>query len=113
MLLRRSLENRPGSEKSHTRNDALEHTAQIRYGHPSLMWDHHEESRAESHEHVGPEPGGFAGLLSLEAHKTTEQPGKQQAQHALRNRRYSRQIRKIALHPSPHLMPQGVHRAPP
>ena len=46
-------------------------------------------------------------------HKTAEQRCKQQAQHDLGNLRHSRQIRKIVLHPSPHLMPQGVHHSPP
>ncbi len=105
----RSLEDRPGSEKSHPSDDSLENTAQIREWHPSLIWDHNEEGRPESHEHVSPEPGRFADPLSLEAHKTAEQRCKQQAQHDLGNLRHSRQIRKIALYPSPHLMPQGVH----
>jgi hypothetical protein len=72
VLLRWSLEDRPSSEKSHTSDDALENTAQIREWHPSLVWDQHEKGRPESHEHVRPEPGRFADPLSLEAHKTAE-----------------------------------------
>ena len=72
VLLLRSLEDRPGSEKSHTSDDSLENTAQIREWHPSLIWDHDEEGRPESREHVSPEPRLFADPLSLEAQQTTE-----------------------------------------
>src|SRR5262245_43613049 len=113
LLLRLSFKDCPGSEKSHTSDDALENTAQIREWHASLVRDHDEEGRPESHEHVRPEPGCSTDLLSLEAQQTAEQRCQQQAQYDLGDLRHAWQISKIALHPSPHLMPQGVHRSPP